>query len=594
MSYLQKFTQNVVTDPNNSSTGNLAQNAFFIGTPTSTLGVAGIQVCFKSDQNCTIWIDQSIGATTGVGTVTTTAASATITGSVSTKFTRDFKVGDQIMIAGETTHYILSITSDTVMTATTTFSGAVGAAYTFYPWDQIDQYTYIASTGNFGITIQAVNAYERVRVTNIGSTTTAVFRLETVLCPVVEALPRSLDENGNLKVAMGTDDYAFDSQNTPQGEQRIVEPVRLAGVSYDGNTIDPNFIVSGASGTGASVTQAGQLIIASGTANAARAYVYTVRKARYVGGCCNRYRGIKRIDAGTANNTRTWGVGLISNYLLTISSATVVAGDIYTNNSQMFTIFVSGTVTSAVVYGTGNPGASTQTYTRVSGTGPSTLTGSTFTANYQVTDGCWFQYSGTTFGIRVMAGGALVTGGTIDTGSFNGNLGASYTPTGSSVATYEIYYTNSTVIFAIGNIILHTFTLPSGLYTNSKIMHAFADSLNSGTATSVSIYSRSATIYRLGKLETERKYFNITTAATNILKYGPGRLYNVIVNDNNQNAGTVTIYDGIGAAGPKIATIGTVKSAATISPAGATYDIPFNNGLTIVNSLAQDITVSYE
>ena len=138
MSYLNRLSQNVVADSNNTTSSNLAQNAFYIGTPTSTLGVSGIQVCFKSDQNATVWVDQSVGATAGVGTVTTSGT--TITGSAATKFTRDFAVGDQIIIVGESaTRYILSITSDTVMTSTATLTGVAGAAYTFYPWDQSDQ-----------------------------------------------------------------------------------------------------------------------------------------------------------------------------------------------------------------------------------------------------------------------------------------------------------------------------------------------------------------------------------------------------------------------------------------------------------------------
>ena len=51
--------QNVVEDTNNSSTSNLASAATFTGTATSTLGVVGLQWSLKTDQNCTVYIEES-------------------------------------------------------------------------------------------------------------------------------------------------------------------------------------------------------------------------------------------------------------------------------------------------------------------------------------------------------------------------------------------------------------------------------------------------------------------------------------------------------------------------------------------------------
>jgi len=54
-------TQNVYADPNNSSDTNLdAGNSYtFTGTATNTLGVVGLQVSLKTDQNATVYVDQS-------------------------------------------------------------------------------------------------------------------------------------------------------------------------------------------------------------------------------------------------------------------------------------------------------------------------------------------------------------------------------------------------------------------------------------------------------------------------------------------------------------------------------------------------------
>lgn len=73
-------------------------------------------------------------------------------------------------------------------------------------------------------------------------------------------------------------------------------------------------------------------------------------------------------------------VSSTSAYIFTITSATVVAGDTYTNNTQTFTVTSSGTVTSMPTSGTGAPTTS-GTLTRASGTGPSTLTFSAVTTS---------------------------------------------------------------------------------------------------------------------------------------------------------------------------------------------------------------------
>ena len=75
-------------------------------------------------------------------------------------------------------------------------------------WDIVDEFNY-STYDSFGITVQAVNSYVRVRVNNLENYTTSFFRLQTALCPIVEALPRSLDKDGNLKTSakmVGQDD----------------------------------------------------------------------------------------------------------------------------------------------------------------------------------------------------------------------------------------------------------------------------------------------------------------------------------------------------------------------------------------------------
>ena len=56
-----QMQQDVYADPNNSSTTNLTSgNSYtFTGTGTSTLGIVGLQWSLKTDQNATVYIEES-------------------------------------------------------------------------------------------------------------------------------------------------------------------------------------------------------------------------------------------------------------------------------------------------------------------------------------------------------------------------------------------------------------------------------------------------------------------------------------------------------------------------------------------------------
>ena len=68
-------------------------------------------------------------------------------------------------------------------------------------WDIIDNWTCLANIGQ-GRTFQAIASYFRVIVTNNGGSTTTYLRLQSSLCPIVECLPRTLSQSGNLKVEL--------------------------------------------------------------------------------------------------------------------------------------------------------------------------------------------------------------------------------------------------------------------------------------------------------------------------------------------------------------------------------------------------------
>lgn len=74
-----------------------------------------------------------------------------------------------------------------------------------------DTYQFVVAKGPIGLTVQAISAFFRVVVVNDSATTaTTYLNLQCVLCPVIEALPRSLDLRGYLKV--GGADFGLDVQ----------------------------------------------------------------------------------------------------------------------------------------------------------------------------------------------------------------------------------------------------------------------------------------------------------------------------------------------------------------------------------------------
>jgi len=385
-------------------------------------------------------------------------------------------------------------------------------------WDLIDTYYYTA-LGNFGVTVQAISSYVRVVVTT-NSETTTTFRLQTALCPIAEPLPRSLDHRGNLKIATPVDEYGFGSENTPMGEMRVIQPSRLVGAGFEGTTIDARFWTTAASGTAATIAQANaQLLLTSGTANAATVTAFSLRRSRYVSGTGMRYRSVIQLgDTGTANNKRRWGIGFGS------------------------------------------------------------------TAMPTVTDGAYFQLSGTTFSVVTCKGGSEAT-----VTSFNGYLGQ-YTPT-TSATTYEIYWTNSKVWFVIGDTIQDTRSASTATWPNTMCFQIFMDSLNSSVlGASVTMAVRTASIYRLGQMETQPNYYRVSgAAATHVLKLASGILHKIIF--NNTSGTSITIVDNVTGVTPVVGIITT----ATAALGSWDYSLPFNTGLiliTIGDNL--DATIVYE
>jgi hypothetical protein len=146
--------QGVTESVNNNSTDNLPGGEIWTGGGESTLGVAGIQINFMADQECRIFVEQSID----------------------------------------------------------------NVNWNIQDWWDIP--TTISNMRSLhGRTIQATASYFRVIVMNLSNQATTFLRLQSVLCPVIEALPRSISQEGNLKVGIFESKVAI----ARRGEQERVK-----------------------------------------------------------------------------------------------------------------------------------------------------------------------------------------------------------------------------------------------------------------------------------------------------------------------------------------------------------------------------------
>jgi hypothetical protein len=93
-------------------------------------------------------------------------------------------------------------------------------------WDIVDTFLILAGVG-FSTTVQATTSFYRVVYTN-GPTIQTVFRLQTALCPIVEAVPRSLGQktsNNSLSVVFASDQPAVNDDIYPATQNITAQDV---------------------------------------------------------------------------------------------------------------------------------------------------------------------------------------------------------------------------------------------------------------------------------------------------------------------------------------------------------------------------------
>ena len=176
-------------------------------------------------------------------------------------------------------------------------------------WDIRDTYEYITDIYGNGWTTQALNSYVRVLVQNDGTMSASTFRCQMALCPMVEALPRSLTDDGRLKTETHIKCDANDRQVFVSRQRELTtSPVfRLVGSSIHGTDYDTSFWLSGGI-NGGTVVIDGEVKMNTSTNVAGASTWSSVAKARYVTGSDNLFRGQARlITPPVAGNYRRFG-----------------------------------------------------------------------------------------------------------------------------------------------------------------------------------------------------------------------------------------------------------------------------------------------
>jgi hypothetical protein len=210
-----------------------------------------------------------------------------------------------------------------------------------------------------------------------------------------------------------------------------------------------------------------------------------------------------------------------------------------------------------------------------------------------ITDGAYFQLNGTTFSIVLLSGGVETT--IVNSGSFNGQLGKTYTPTTAQYTLYEIYWTGIAVWFVVNEVILHSITIGSSPLTATLSHYAYMDNVNSNSIiTNNTLSCRISAIRRLGALQSQPTSKYTTGTQTGVTcKLGPGNIHGAIVHANSNNA-VLTIYDGTSVAGTILYQTGNLPTAAGSQPLDF-KGIPFYTGLFYtVTSQSANVILMYE
>lgn len=200
--------------------------------------------------------------------------------------------------------------------------------------------------------------------------------------------------------------------------------------------------------------------------------------------------------------------------------------------------------------------------------------------------GAFFISSGTSlYGVGYRFNGVDTV---ISSTSFNKSVTQ---PNLSNLNTYEIYWTNTKIRYVAAGTMVHevTATTDQPMSENNLPIRFENTNFGGGTASSTMCVAV-ASINRNGSDNRVARSQTFTTAGTYVLRYGHARGVGVWI--GTLTPGTVSIYDGTSATGtPIVMTVDAKTVAPQYLPLN---DVAFKNGLTVVLSANNNVTVYYK
>lgn len=246
------IVQDIITSDLNFTVTNLDYNEEFVGIGESIQNATAIQIFHSADEDCIVYLDQSVDQTF--------SDSANI-------FTSHFETFANVAAARSFTsvapYYRLRVKNVDPSLSTTTHIG-----------------TYTGKT------------------------------------PILSILPTELSPQGNLQVVAsirGDENYDRHAWINPTGELVSSPIYRLVGAVFDNDTLDTNFWTASLL-RNATITQSGgEVEVNTGTTANGYAKLTSVRKARFVAGSAMLFSaGVAFATAGTTDNVRRVGAYITS------------------------------------------------------------------------------------------------------------------------------------------------------------------------------------------------------------------------------------------------------------------------------------------
>jgi len=336
---------------------------------------------------------------------------------------------------------------------------------------------------------------------------------------------------GDRRRVILSDRARFDGRLSPIGGLQVDEPYRLAGVPFEGATVDSNFWAAINSGAASAAGQTGSVAtVTSGTANSGYGQMSSVQKARFMFAHAHLYRAAIRVpDVTEAGVTRRWGA---------FSVSTVTP-----QNGTYFELDEAGALSVVCITG-GTPTA----------TASGSFNGDT------ATDGANGTY-------------------TVD----------------ANVHAYEIAYFTTGAWFFIDDVLIHELIPTTAPFSVTSSVPITSTAVNSAGGTeSGSLETWNAIINRMGRAVTSptSHFHAVGQTAGTVLKRGPGEVHLVTLSAISVNS-VVTLYDNTAASGTILWTSGAMPAQA--QPFSVGLGMPFQTGLTLVVSAADaGATVVYE